>query len=931
MSTDLLDRRDLLLQGEEYCPSVGDPSNNEDASTADTAAEPTIACKSRDFIREGNNDESNNIYTYYRETLLPAIVSSLPILYQQLVTDIRGLFHGLPQRIWSRIAPASLSLSWRNFMKEEAFLATDTTIWKQKEWFHGNFTQFLLRNFDTNSDGHISASELLHVNINVLPSYHQPQTWLRWFQCAWPLLDWKIGLFLWRTCGSFLFLIAVATIIPGRLHVLSGRILRWPVLALTYLMIAAELIVYVLVRLFIRLAEATFTTEKHRRLRADMEAAQSYDQWYGLAEQLDASQGRDVWRSTVDDDSAFLYNWAFIDELIADMKDAREKEDCSMVIAVLQQCTRKNVGGVMSEDLFSFTNTGETKDIVKNFLKEVEITLRWLTRSVALVAEEEEEEEERKDIAEKGDSQVNDHPKMIERGEVEKELLKGDEKVDCQTCKKDEKNMMGHALGLGSYVADLALHAVMGDHYQLTRSQPHPKSKQHQQMKKPITISKDAKEMSKNKEADKDSSTVIAQPSPIKTVPESRVIAQPSPIIDVSENLLERRREQVTMFLKRTRAAYGRTALCLSGGAMMGCYHFGHVKALLERGVLPHIISGTSAGSVVAATLCTRTNEEIERDMKPEILVDKLVVFSKSWPDRMRSVYENGTLFDMKEWHDLVKWFCCGDLTFEEAYQKTGRILNITLSVTTKKAPPVLVNYITAPCVTIASAILASAAVPGFIKPVLLQIKDANGNVRNQAQKKDQSYWDGSIDQDIPLNALAEMFNCQFFLAAQCNPHIVPFFHNTKGDVGRPSRWSRRMRQDSWRGGFLLAALELYLKSDMRAKFHFLNDLEAAVGFTSTMMTQVYGGTTTIVPQISIFDYFKLFSNPTLPFLKQCFQVGSIAAYRHCAMMKLHYGVSHAIVDCLATLEGKIEGSGLKTKSQMKKSLSSSHIQHYIS
>lgn len=135
------------------------------------------------------------------------------------------------------------------------------------------------------------------------------------------------------------------------------------------------------------------------------------------------------------------------------------------------------------------------------------------------------------------------------------------------------------------------------------------------------------------------------------------------------------------------------------------------------------------------------------------------------------------------------------------------------------------------------------------------------------------------------------MFNCQFFLAAQCNPHIVPFFHNSKGDVGRPSRWSRGMRQDSWRGGFLLAALELYLKSDMRAKFHFLkyvvrdyfdsirivavswcllltepllhssllfSDLEAAVGFTSTMMTQVYGGTTTIVPQISIFDYFKV-------------------------------------------------------------------------
>ena len=34
------------------------------------------------------------------------------------------------------------------------------------------------------------------------------------------------------------------------------------------------------------------------------------------------------------------------------------------------------------------------------------------------------------------------------------------------------------------------------------------------------------------------------------------------------------------------------------------------------------------------------------------------------------------------------------------------------------------------------------------------------------------------------------------------------------------------MRDDSWRGGFLLAALEMYLKNDMRSKFHFLNDLE---------------------------------------------------------------------------------------------------------
>jgi TAG lipase / steryl ester hydrolase / phospholipase A2 / LPA acyltransferase len=60
-------------------------------------------------------------------------------------------------------------------------------------------------------------------------------------------------------------------------------------------------------------------------------------------------------------------------------------------------------------------------------------------------------------------------------------------------------------------------------------------------------------------------------------------------------------------------------------------------------------------------------------------------------------------------------------MTFEEAFKKTGRIFCVTLSSTTKKAPPILVNYLTAPNVTIASAVIASAAVPGFVPPVRLQ------------------------------------------------------------------------------------------------------------------------------------------------------------------------------------------------------------------
>lgn len=64
-------------------------------------------------------------------------------------------------------------------------------------------------------------------------------------------------------------------------------------------------------------------------------------------------------------------------------------------------------------------------------------------------------------------------------------------------------------------------------------------------------------------------------------------------------------------FFSESRHAFGRTALCLSGGAFMGLYHFGVIKALYEEDLLPKIVTGSSAGSIVASFLCTRSYEEI--------------------------------------------------------------------------------------------------------------------------------------------------------------------------------------------------------------------------------------------------------------------------------------------------------------------------------
>lgn len=730
---------------------------------------------------DGSMDEES-VYSFYKDELVPAVLASFPILMQRLVKDVQ----------------AGLMLSFHKFVE---FISPDWSSMKQTEWTEMflelpqktniSFPEFMLKQFDTNRDGHISAKELLNMTeiLSRLPQAPQsPQNFWEWFSREWPLMDWKIGVFLWQTFGGMLLVLTLLSIVPGRLHSWSGKVLRWPILALTYFLIIVELMVYIVIRIFIRVAEILVATPKHRSQRRKMANAESYETWYQYAAALDISQKRDKWQRTTNDSTRFRYNWPLIEQLMEDLKTSRENNDSLLALAVLQQCTRKNVGGIMSEDMFSFTNTGEPKLIVKEFIDQVTETLHWITDE-AIRLQPPEQMSSTSDVDAKAK-----YTKNLER------------KVH------NEKDRIWKSL-----LSWATLNFADGDGPGVVR--------------KP---------------------EIITRPR-LSTA--DRSTGSGSDNEGVPARLPLFHQEQLVTFLKRARAAYGRTALCLSGGAMMGLYHFGHLQGLMETDSLPQIVSGTSAGSVVGALLCTRTNEELHRDLQPGIVGPKMKCFARPWLERFKSLWKNRCLFSGEEWLDMIKWFTCGDMTFEEAYQKTGRVFCITLASTTKKAPPVLLNHITAPNVTLASAVVASAAVPGFIKPVRLQAKDPSGKVFYAGE---ETYFDGSIETDIPVNGLAEQFNCQFFVAAQCNPHVVPFFFNAKGGVGFPSRWSSREQEGSWRGGFLLAALEMYLKNDMKAKFVFLHDLEAAVGFTSTMMVQEFVGSTTIVPQVQLADFFTV-------------------------------------------------------------------------
>ena len=279
----------------------------------------------------------------------------------------------------------------------------------------------------------------------------------------------------------------------------------------------------------------------------------------------------------------------------------------------------------------------------------------------------------------------------------------------------------------------------------------------------------------------------------------------------------------------------------------MGYYHVGVVKALMENNLMPRVIGGSSAGSIVCAMIGTRTDEECIHDlfhMRPthapghygtlQLEFFRPILYDaegnkKKQPQPashqpttgIQNVYQNnaGAFHDSKRtWQfllipvpfrefgsyiydlltgtrrasDLMKSDTdhfknvvkgnCGNFTFQEAFDRTGRICNIIVSPKNQSDPPRLLNYLTAPHVLVWSAAVASASVPGIFEADCLMVKDADGTERYESStvaadgaKSGVQFSDGSFEQDLPMQQLSEMFNVNHFIISQVNPQAVLF------------------------------------------------------------------------------------------------------------------------------------------------------------
>ena len=324
-------------------------------------------------------------------------------------------------------------------------------------------------------------------------------------------------------------------------------------------------------------------------------------------------------------------------------------------------------------------------------------------------------------------------------------------------------------------------------------------------------------------------------------------------------------------------ANYGRTALCLSGGATFAYYHFGVVKALLEVDYLPDIITGTSGGALVAALVATRTNDELKELLNPA-LAHKITACREPFTVWFWRWYKTGARFDSVDWAKQCAWWCHGSLTFREAYERTGRILNVSCVPSDPHSPTILCNYLTSPDCVIWSAVLASAAVPGILNPVVLMMKNRDGSL--EPYSFGHKWKDGSLRTDIPIKALNLHFNVNFSIVSQVNPHINLFFFSSRGSVGEPVT-HRKGR--GWRGGYLGSATEQYIKLDLTKWLRVLRQLELLprpLGQDwSQLWLQTFGGTVTIWPKSIPSDFLRILSDPDPPRLARMIHEGQQSAF----------------------------------------------------
>jgi NTE family protein len=342
-------------------------------------------------------------------------------------------------------------------------------------------------------------------------------------------------------------------------------------------------------------------------------------------------------------------------------------------------------------------------------------------------------------------------------------------------------------------------------------------------------------------------------------------------IVDALEHIAslddnEISREEKVDFFQRASHCYGRSAIMLSGGGALGHFHIGVVTALLEHDLLPNVISGSSAGSLVAAVFGTHTDDELEELNKPENLVDETKQEAK-WLDKL--LYGKGSQIDVHDLEQLIERLI-PDMTFQEAFELTGRNINISVAPADLHQTSRLLNAIASPNVYVRKAVLASCAVPGVYPPVMLEAKNVRGE--RQPYLPTWRWVDGSVTDDLPAKRLARLYGVNHYIGSLINP-IVLVSKDGDAEHARIPLW---LREFLHKRAAKLAQTSSIVSQRYTRKWPRFN---VVVNMFASILNQEYSADINIYPDFRKFDLRKILSHLTADELLELGRQGELATW----------------------------------------------------
>ena len=360
----------------------------------------------------------------------------------------------------------------------------------------------------------------------------------------------------------------------------------------------------------------------------------------------------------------------------------------------------------------------------------------------------------------------------------------------------------------------------------------------------------------------------------------------------VSDNCDEIPLEEKLDFLRRASHCFGRSALMLSGGGNFGMFHVGVVQALRETGTLPHIISGSSAGALVAGCLGTHSNKELDHFFGDSQFADQLS--REDRPDEStlfdRLLFGNGGALNL-DYLEHILDEAISDMTFAESFELTGREINISISPQEEHQTPRLLNAITSPNVLIRSAVKASCAIPGVFPAVTLEAKAANGDKIPYLPSR--KWIDGSVVGDLPAKRLARLYGVNHFVVSLANPLVLWAKSDPKVDRGLGSnlgRLARQITKEGFNGGFRLTKNQL-------KRFPSIN---YAANMAHSVLNQNYSGDVNIYPSFRFFNPRMLFKQLSAKEVRQLANMGRAATWPKVEMLKNCMLLSNILDESLA-------------------------------